>query len=137
MIHQITKRDGSWKARGMKEYWDSLPDGSYTVEIKSSKHRSNDQNAYYWGVVVDTVYRGLKDAGFDAVRNKQDAHEVMKSLFLKQVEERDGIRIEKVRSTTELNTLEFAEYLMHIFTWGIDYLGITIPEPNQQLVFEL
>jgi len=118
-------------------YWDSLPDGNYEVEIKSTKKRSNDQNAYYFGVVVPMVYEGLKAAGFDAVRHKEDAHEIMKSLFLKLTEERNGVTIERVTSTTELTTIGFAEYLMHIFTWALDYLGITIPEPNQQLIFEL
>ena len=83
------------------------------------------------------VYEGLKAAGFDAVRHKEDAHEIMKSLFLKVTEERNGVTIERVTSTTELTTIGFAEYLMHIFTWALDYLGITIPNPNEQLEFKL
>ncbi len=138
MTHIINKSSGSWRnVAAMRMYWDSLPDGNYEVEIKSTKKRSNDQNAYYFGVVVPMVYEGLKAAGFDAVRHKEDAHEIMKSLFLKVTEERNGVTIERVTSTTELTTIGFAEYLMHIFTWALDYLGITIPNPNEQLEFKL
>jgi len=121
----------------MREYWEQLPDGKYITTIKSTKQRSNDQNDYYRGVVVPLVFQGLKDAGFDTVRNKEDAHEIMKTLFLKVSEERDGLRLERVMSTTELTTIGFAEYLLNIFTWAFDYLGITIPEPNKQMTFEL
>ena len=120
-----------------KEHCDQLPDGRYIVTIKSTKKRSSDQNQYYWAVVVPMVYDGLRAAGFDAVRNKEDAHEIMKSLFLKITEEKGDIRIERVMSTTKLTTIGFAEYLLNIFTWAIDYLGITIPEPDTQLEFKL
>lgn len=134
----ISKQDGQFRnVAAWKEHCDQLPDGRYLLTIKSTKRRSSDQNDYYWGVVVPLVYDGLKGAGFDAVRNKEDAHEIMKSLFLKVVEEKNGIKIERVGSTTELTTIGFSEYLLHIFTWALDYLNITIPEPNQQLEFEL
>lgn len=119
--------------KAWKEHIASLPDGRYLVSIKSIKARSLPQNAYYWGVVVEMVYQGLKEAGFDAVRNKDDAHEIMKSLFLKIKEAKGVVYIERVQSTTELTTIGFMEYLLHISTWAFDYLSITIPEPGQQM----
>lgn len=124
---------GYTNVKAWKEHIASLPDGRYLVSIKSIKARSIPQNAYYWGVVVDLVYQGLRGAGFDAVRNKDDAHEILKSLFLKIKEEKHGIRIERTKSTTELTTVEMMEYFLHISTWAFDYLSITIPEPNQQM----
>lgn len=132
----IHKRNGSWVRNTLwKEHCNQLPDGRYEVRIKSTKSRSINQNQYYWSVVVPMVYDGLRAAGFDAVRNKEDAHTILKSLFLKVTEERNGVKIEKVLSTTELTTIGFSEYLMNIFTWAFDYLNISIPEPNQELTF--
>lgn len=131
----IISKSGSrfLNVKSWKEHISHLPDGRYLVSIKSIKARSIPQNAYYWSVVVDLVYQGLKAAGFDAVRNKDDAHEIMKSLFLKIKQERGEIKIERIQSTTELTTVGFMEYLLHISTWAADYLGVSIPEPNQQM----
>ena len=63
MTHIINKSSGSWRnVSAMRMYWDSLPDGNYEVEIKSTKKRSNDQNAYYFGVVVPMVYEKPLDS---------------------------------------------------------------------------
>lgn len=134
----IHKKGGEFSNTGLwREHCDQLPDGRYVIRIKSTKQRSNDQNAYYWATVVPLVYEGLKAAGFDAVRNSEDTHEIMKSLFLKVHEEKNGIKIEKVLSTTELTTKGFTEYLENIWLWASDYLGVTIPGPGEQLEIEL
>jgi hypothetical protein len=134
----IQKRGDSYlNVKAWKEHLASLPDGRYLIKIDSLKKRSQPQNKYYWSVVVDLVYQGLRGAGFDAVRNKDDAHEILKALFLKVKEEKHGIKIERVKSTTELKTVEFMEYLQHISIWSFDYLSITIPEPNQQMEMSL
>jgi hypothetical protein len=134
----IYKKDGNFSnIKLWKEHLYNLPDGRYLTKIESVKKRSLPQNKFYWSVCVELVYEGLRSAGFDAVRNKDDAHEIMKSLFLKIKEEKNGIKIERVRSTTELKTVEFMEYLQHISTWAFDYLSVTIPEPNQQMEMSL
>lgn len=111
----------------------SLVDGRYRIRIDSAKIRSLPLNKYYWGVVVQLVYEGLREQGFDSVRNKNDAHEILKALFLKVTEEKAGITIERILSTTELTNIGFMEYLLNISVWAFDYLGVTIPEPNTQL----
>lgn len=132
----IHKRQGYWHNKGaLKRYQDELTDGSYSVEIKKANFRSLPQNSYYWGVVVELVYESLKSAGFDAVRSKDDAHEILKALFLKVKDEKNGIVIERIKSTTELNKQEFGEYIDAITVWAFDYLNVTIPAPNQQLIF--
>lgn len=130
----IRKVFGKWiNVQAYKEHLQTVPDGNYLIRIESTKKRSSLQNSFYWAVVVPLVYEGLKSAGFDAVRNKDDAHEVLKSLFLKVKEEKNGIVIEKVLSTAELKTVGFIEYLQNISIWAFDYLGVTIPEPGQTL----
>jgi hypothetical protein len=109
------------------------PSSRYIVTIKKANTRSHNQNAYYWGVVCQLVYEGLKDAGFENVKNKDDAHEILKNLFLKTKEERNGITIETVKSTRQLTRAEFIDYLTHIEVFAADYLNVHIPAPNTQL----
>lgn len=118
--------------RVMRKYFGELKDGSYKITIKQGKRRSNRANRYYWGVVINLVLEGLKDAGFDTIRNADDAHEVCKSLFLKETEEHKGIKIEKVRSSRKLTSKEFEEYITHITIWAFDYLNVIIPAPGEQ-----
>lgn len=118
--------------RVMRKYFDELVDGSYKITIKKGKRRSNRANRYYWGVVINLVLEGLKDAGFDTVRDAEDAHEVCKALFLKQSEQHGDVKIERVGSSKKLTSVEFEEYIMHITTWAWDYLSVMIPAPGEQ-----
>lgn len=115
-----------------------LPDGEYDLEIrKHFKKRSLSQNAYYWGVVVQLVFEGLREAGFDDVVDQEDAHEVLKSMFFKKVihsEKHDNL--EQIVSTTKFSTAEFNERIEAITRWAFEYLGITIPPPNSQAALE-
>lgn len=125
--------DGSASAKQILSRWDALKIGRYRIRIDEYSKRSLPQNAYYWSTVVPLVYTALRDSGFDAVRNHDDAHEVMKHLFLKVSEQRGEVLIERVISTTELTKMEFSEYIEHITLWAWDYLQVTIPAPGQQL----
>lgn len=133
----IRKTDTGWaNTKAWKEHLEGLPAGRYKVEIKPYKTRSLQQNAFYHAVVVPMVFDGLRDAGF-TVRHNEDAHEILKALFLKVREEKGGIVIERVKSTTELSTTEFNEYIQFITIWAADYLNISIPLPNEQLQIDL
>lgn len=116
-----------------KQHLDSLPEGNYKIGIEKSNKRSNPQNNYYFGVVVPLIYDGLRDVGYNSIRTLDQAHDVMKSLFLKVKEEQNGITIERIQSTTELNKEKFSDYLDQINAWAYDYLGVNIPAPNEQL----
>lgn len=115
----------------------SLSDGRYIVRIKNTKHRSLPQNAYYHGVIVPMVKDGLIFMGFNEVKTNEDAHEVMKHLFLKEKikSEQTGDEIIIPGSTAKLTTLEFETYLEEIRQWAASYLGIAIGLPNEQLEF--
>ena len=117
----------------IRKQFDELRDGIYLVKVSPRKVRSLSQNAYYWAVVCGMVKDGLRDAGYDAVMTDEDAHEVMKHLFLKKeiVNKNTDERIPSVRSTTELTTFEFSEYIEQIISWAAQYLNIVIPYPNE------
>ncbi len=123
----------------MRRLFDGLEDGIYLVTIKPRKRRSQKQNAYYHAVVCDMVREGLQEAGYGAVKDAEDAHEILKSLFLKTriINEESGeVLVEMVQSTTKLTTTEFEEYLEKIRQWAAEYLGVYIPEPGKQGAFK-
>ena len=108
--------------------------GRYIVTIEKETKRTISQNAYYWSVCVPLVKVGLQDIGYREVKTNDDAHEVMKHLFLKKsfTNEQTQEVIIVPGSTSDLDTLGFNQYLEEIWQWGSEYLGINIPTPMQQ-----
>jgi hypothetical protein len=109
----------------------------YELLIKPKrKKRSNGQNSYYWGIVVPQVLRGLKEAGFN-VFSKDDAHDIIKFKFLKvNLENDSGEFVESFKSTKEMSTSEFKEFIEHLQIWASEYLNQYIPSPNEKLDIE-
>ena len=79
-----------------------------------------DQNAYYWKIVVPIIKTGLIEIGYENVKTDEDAHQVMKGLFLKDQHE---------PTTTKLTTKEYSIYLESIYQWAAEYLSVNIPSP--------
>ena len=104
-----------------------------TIKRKKKK-RSTPQNAYYWGVVVPIVQQGLKDAGFQGM-SKEKTHDFLKLEFLKDilVNEETGEAIGVIKSTTELSTSEFMDFLAEVQQWASEFLNVYIPDPNENL----
>ena len=102
------------------------------VVKRRSKTRSGYQNAYYWGVVINIVTEALVDLGNNVTH--EDAHEFLKANFnySEILNERTGEVMRVPRSTTELSTIEFSEYIEKIAQWASEWLKINIPEPNEQ-----
>lgn len=82
--------------------------------------RSQEQNAYYWGVVLQTI---SEFTGYDP----EDLHNHFKAHFLKK---RIG-NLTTFRSTTELNKVEFGEYLDKIIRFSAERLECVIPSPEE------
>ena len=95
---------------------------------KFRKSRSDNENRYYWGVVVAML---ASELGYTS----EEMHEILKGLFLSSLEsfERNGKRIEVriVESTADLSTVEFEQFLAKIRQWASLELGIYIPLPNE------
>ena len=104
-----------------------------TVEEDKGK-RTNPQNKYYWGVVIELIGQGLKDAGWDPRECIPNAvHETMRMRFLTTEKAiGDGV-VTRIRSTTELNIEEFGAYLEHCIRFAAEYLNVVIPEPGEQM----
>lgn len=105
-----------------------------TIE-KLSKKRSNNQNRYYHGVIIPIVKNCLKEAGY--IMNNDEVHELLKLKFLREVlfiDENTGDVTERVKSTTELSTSAFMDYVSEIRIFTLEYFNTDIPEPNEEMM---
>ena len=119
----------------VKNQFDSLKDGSYLVTIKSKRNRSISQNKFWWGVLIPLVKQGLNEAGYNDVRTNENAHEVIKAIFLKKhICNADGVALEISGSTTDLTTVEHMELVANVQQWAIEFLNCYIPSPNEELI---
>lgn len=93
----------------------------------ASTIRSKAENRYYWGVVIRMVSEemGILD---------EEAHDYLKSLFLKVGVEKNGKRWEITRSTTTLSIPEFEDYVEKCREWASSELNIVVPLPNEVIV---
>lgn len=105
-----------------------------TITItKKSKKRSNEQNAYLWGVVYPIVKNGLKEIGYNQITIEQ-VHELLKGTFIKEdiVNELSGEVKTITGHTSDLTTSQFMDYLAQIKQFAAEQLGCYIPDPNEQ-----
>lgn len=82
--------------------------------------RSSGQNRYLWGV----LYKAIAD---ETGHSAQEIHEHCKHQFLpKMFVVLNGVEVETRKSTTELSTAEFSEYLDRVGALAGE-LGISLP----------
>lgn len=99
----------------------------------SGKGRSNPQNSYYWGCMVQIL---SEETGY----TPDEVHEIIKHKFLTERRLYHGgkpnykvTELEYSRSTASLDTKEFEELMSKIRQWASIDLGIWIQEPNENL----
>lgn len=100
---------------------------------RKRKRRSLLQSAYYFGVVLPVVQRGLMDAGYKV--SKESTHEFLKATFFKQeiVNENTGEILNTTGSTAQMTTVQMMEYFQEITQWAAEFLNVQIPEPGEQI----
>ena len=79
---------------------------------------------------------GLIEVGYNEFTSKEQVHEFMKHRFLRVPivnKETGELMGEFTRSTAELTKDEMSNYLTQIDQFCIEYLGFSLPQPNQQL----
>lgn len=111
-----------------------LPNGDYIFTVAPNrKTRSNQQNAYLWGVVYPAVLLGLKDAGWE-ITHEEQVHEYCKQAFAaREVINKDtGEVLSLPSSTASMQTTEFNVYVDKIKAFALEYLNVTILEPNEE-----
>jgi len=118
----------------LDETINNLPLGDYVITITPNrKTRSNQQNAYLWGIVYPAVLFGLQNAGWEIIDEEQ-VHEYCKQAFAaREVINKDtGEVLSLPNSTARMQTAEFNVYVDKIKAFAFEYLNITIPEPNEE-----
>jgi hypothetical protein len=104
---------------------------------KPKKKRSNPQNAFYYGVIIPIVQNCLRDAGY--LMTNEATHDLIKLKFLKETiltNEETGEIVERVKSTTELSTSQFMDFVAEIRAFTNEYFETDIPEPNENLTLQ-
>jgi hypothetical protein len=107
------------------------------VSLREQKRtRSNPQNRFYWGVVIPAVLDMFVEAGNDT--NPEEVHSFLKeqvggSVCVKVLLTPDGKRRPVLRSSADLSTQEFEDYLERIRVWAAE-IGTIIPLPNEDLI---
>lgn len=109
----------------------ALPAKPFAVTVEVwKKPRTNQQNAYLWGVVYPAVIEGGGEAlgGF----TRDDVHEwLLGECFGWQTLEGFGRkRMRPLKRSSALNKQEFSDYLTFIDTKCAEF-GIVIPEPYE------
>ena len=103
------------------KYLNTLEGRNVDITVRrSQRHRTIPENRYYRGVVVPYF---AEFTGYDP----EEAHMALRQRFLSTVDEHG---LMKIRSTTDLTTVEFEEYMTRCRRLG-DELGFYIPLPNE------
>jgi hypothetical protein len=110
------------KGEKFKQYLTGLNGKRVQVTVEKIKHkRTNNQNKYYWGVVVKLI---AQHTGHDP----EQIHEALKQMFSPKWY-LGSVMVPN--STARLDTLEFVEYTEKCRMWGSEFLNLNIPLPNE------
>jgi hypothetical protein len=100
-------------------------------ETRYRPRRSDRQNRYYWPCFVEPFSDWLA-VEWGAPVTPEHAHAILKTRYLTaRVTNPDtGESLEYVRSTTELDTAEFNQYLDNVASFLAETCGFEVPEPS-------
>ena len=96
----------------------------FEIDVLIRKHRKDrtlSQQGYLWGGIYQFI------ADHTDGWTKEDVHDAMRQMFLT---DRTG-PMPLLRSTTELSTVEFNEYIERIAQFCAETLELVIPEPEK------
>ena len=104
-------------------------ENDYIVSVKKQRNtRSNMQNSYYWKCIVQGL---AEELGYFP----NEMHDALRAMFLSEYEmisfNDNQIAINKIGSTTALNTKAFEQYTEQIRVWSLTDLGIRLMLPNE------
>jgi hypothetical protein len=101
---------------------------------KKRKSRSNQQNAYYWGVLLPILQGAIKDS-WGEIWSIDKVHELVKNRFCytEKINEDSGEILQLPKSTTECTTTEFEEYQSQVREFLSEWFNVDAPLPNEQI----
>ena len=103
----------------------AMPEGKYRVEVyKNRAVRSLKANAYYH-VILNII-------GIETGHTHEQLHEICKKKFNADIIHLPKSGMEMIpKTTTNLDTAEFAAYVNRVKQWAQDEFGIVIPDVSQ------
>jgi hypothetical protein len=132
IVNGIFKRNRNLVLNAIKSFNDK--DVVITFS-KPKKSRSNNQNNFYWGVVLPLIQKGLLDATGELRNNDNIHYNILLPLFAPTNEIINidtGECINERLTSSEMTTTQFCEYIIEIQKWAAEFLGIDIPSPNEE-----
>lgn len=102
---------------------------------RPKKSRSNNQNRFYWGAFVPLIQQGLKDATGELRSSESIHYNILLPLFAPKneiVNTDTGESLFERLGSSDLTTTQFFEYILDIQKWAAEFLGIDIPNPNEE-----
>lgn len=109
------------------------------IEVKKlASRRTNNQNAYYWGVIVPSFKALFSQIGHKLTN--EEVHEAIRERFLKEDEivDNDGEYLfRRVKSTAKLSKSQFIDYIDSCIEWAATYFNYEIPLPNEENNYKL
>lgn len=112
----------------------TFPDCRVKVTVeKLYRKRTDPQNAYYWGVIVNECAEGYYEMCGEPL-TKDEAHELLKFRCngRELVNEKTGETLTVGASTAELSTVQMMEYWDRCREFIYEWFNRTVPEPNEQ-----
>ena len=107
--------------------------GEYEVDIQPRcTTRSNAQNRYYWSCIIRAFAEFLASQDYEGCSDDA-VHETLKDKFLRvpMIDPASGEEIgHRVKSTTELSTVEMMDYCYRCRAWLADFFFIVVPDPD-------
>ena len=105
---------------------------------KAKKKRSNNQNAYYWGLLIPLTQNAIKTE-WGEIWSKEKTHDFYKLHFnyIEKVNETTSEVIKIPKSTTDNTTTQQEEYHAQIREFLKDWFNVTAPLPNEGLELNL
>lgn len=102
---------------------------------KPKKKRSNNQNSYYWGIIVPITKQAIK-MEWGEFWSSQKVHDFYKMQFntIEIVNEKTGEVINVPKSTTENTTTDQEEYHSQIREFLKEWFSVDCPLPNEDLL---
>jgi len=101
------------------------------VEItiaEPKKTRTNQQNRYYWGPVLDAVIAFDKEQGGDMDKEQAHEHLMVEVGGFYKIKKQYLVWKKVRKSSTTLTTKEWGEYMEKIKAWAAAF-GLIIPDP--------
>jgi len=110
---------------------------SITLKL-NRKQRSNNQNNYYWGVIVMIWQNILKEEWGDQY-SKEETHEFLKynCNYIEKVNTDTGEVIRMSKSTIDNSTSEQEEFHTNCRNLAFEMFNTEIPLPSEQIKIEL